>query len=61
MPIKGFEGIYEVSSLGRVKSLQRLDSRGNRVPELIMKQRESNCGYSRVFLTLKGKQKPFSL
>jgi hypothetical protein len=61
MPIKGFEGIYEVSSLGRVKSLPRLDSRGNRVPELIMKQRESNCGYSRVFLTLKGKQKPFSV
>lgn len=61
MPIKGFEGVYEVSSLGRVKSLQRLDSRGHCVPELIMKQRESNCGYFRVFLTLEGKQKPFSV
>lgn len=29
-PIPGYEGIYEVSSIGRVKSVERLDSRGRR-------------------------------
>lgn len=30
-PIKGYEGLYEVSSLGRVRSLDRLNSRGHSI------------------------------
>lgn len=36
-PVAGFEGVYEVSSTGRVRSLARRDSRGNRLPEKILK------------------------
>lgn len=50
MPIKGFEGVYEVSSLGRVKSLQRLDTRGNRIKECILKTKIEKLGYERVNL-----------
>lgn len=44
-PIKGYEGLYEVSNLGRVKSLSR-----QRVRETIMKP-EYNKGYLRVTLS----------
>lgn len=37
-PISGWEGIYEISNYGRVKSLERMTSTGNRgVPERIRK------------------------
>ena len=29
--IEGYEGLYQVSSLGRIKSLDRYDSRGNHI------------------------------
>lgn len=35
-PVSGFEGFYEVSSLGRIKSLKRIDCRGQPRPERIM-------------------------
>lgn len=44
-PIKGYEGLYEVSSLGRVRSLYRITSDGKRIKGRIIsssKQRYSN-------------------
>lgn len=52
--IEGYEGIYQISNFGRVKSLQRLQkykSRRSRVlPERIMKSRKDKLGYKRVGL-----------
>jgi len=50
--VKGFEGHYQISSFGRVKSLKR----GR---ELIMTNVESNLGYLRVKLLKDGKEYPF--
>ena len=58
-PIKGFEGIYEVSNLGRVKSLMRFSKKvihGNvfMTTECIMKTHMVNSGYMKVGLKLPG-------
>ena len=42
--IKGYEGLYQVSNLGRVKSLERYDSYNRKVDEKILKTKE-NLGY----------------
>lgn len=60
-PVLGFEGSYEVSSLGRVKTLSRTIVRSDGVsiplPEKIMKPRTHTNGYLVVSLWQKGKQK----
>jgi len=48
--IKGYEGYYQISSLGNVKSLRRTDIRGNRVPEKVIKPNLKNTGYIDVNL-----------
>ena len=54
-PIKDYEGLYEVSNLGRVKSLNY-----NRTgKEKILKNIECSNGYLMVFLTKFGKQKNY--
>ena len=35
--VKGYEGLYQVSNLGRVKSLARYDSKGRFLKERIKK------------------------
>lgn len=58
-PIKKFEGYYEVSNLGRVRSLDRkmiIKGNGGGYYEgirrgKILKQRDSNVGYLRVYLS----------
>ena len=59
--IKGYEGLYQVSSEGRVKSLERKIPHwcgGERVQkERILKQVETHNGYLRVGLRVDGKQK----
>ena len=51
--IKGYEGIYQVSNLGRVKSLKRL-----RVPkERFLKVNTDGNGYLKVNLSFNGKVK----
>lgn len=57
-PVVGFEGAYEVSSLGVIRSLERKDSRGSVVRPQIMKQYPICGGYLRVYLTKDGKQHP---
>lgn len=48
-PVVGYEGLYEVSSMGRVRRKQWL----------LMHPKEEKCGYRRVLLTKDGEQKPF--
>jgi len=58
-PIAGFEGLYEVSNLGQVKSLERLRiTKGGgitKVCERILKQTLNKFGYCKVTLTKAGK------
>lgn len=60
--IKGFEGLYQVSNLGNVKSLERKVwcSRGRgyykTIPEKIMKTYDNGYGYLFVYLTKDGEQ-----
>lgn len=62
-PIEGYEGIYEVSSYGRVKSLARIAERERDgysynvpVPERILTPRKSRKGYYQVRLSIGHRQ-----
>lgn len=55
--VKGYEGSYQVSNLGRVRSLDRLDSAGRRLSGKVRKIGLSGCGYLIVSLCLDGKHK----
>jgi hypothetical protein len=55
--IKGYEGLYQVSSYGRVKSLCRIDSNNHIVKEKYLKQKGGE--YPRVVLSKNGKIKQF--
>lgn len=62
--IEGYEGMYQVSNLGRVKSLSRRCSThwGTRlVPEKILKPQEKEFGYLCVNLHKDSKSKEFSI
>ena len=59
--IEGYEGLYEVSNFGNVKSLERqvlgrLSSYTRSVKERILKLKTSNYGYLEVSLRLKPKE-----
>ena len=56
-PVSGYEGIYEVSSLGRVRSLSRINSRGTPVRERILSQHAHSSGHMRVKLSIPGRQR----
>ena len=59
-PIEGYEGFYEVSNLGQVRSLDRVveDSRGERkLKGKLLKQLQKNAGYYGVGLWKEGKIK----
>lgn len=62
-PIKGYEGLYEVSNLGRVKSLKRIVKKwdGYRtIPERILNTiKKGKNGYLYVNLSKEGKHKTF--
>lgn len=59
-PIIGFEGLYEISDLGRVKSLSRyVKSKANskmKIPERILKTGKNSCGYALVVLMKNNKR-----
>jgi len=60
--IKDYEGLYQVSNLGRVKSLERVvkNKNGYRVVrERIIKTSNNNSGYETVSLVRKGKYKTY--
>ena len=47
--IKGYEGVYQVSNMGRVKRLNTCDSIGRMVEERVLKKSNNN-GYEMVRL-----------
>lgn len=49
-PVVGFEGSYEVSDYGRVRSLPRRASNGRRLGARILKSQATSYGYLCVFL-----------
>lgn len=53
-PIRGYEGCYEIGSLGRVKSLARIASNGHILPEKILKARYMTNGYLAAMLWKNG-------
>lgn len=60
--IKGFEELYQVSSMGRIKSLERKDCLGRTIRERILKPRTDRYGY--LFVDLcngSGKPKAFKV
>lgn len=54
--IEGYEGLYQISNQGRVKSLERIDENNHPIKERIMKPSMS-LGYLYVGLRKQGKQK----
>ena len=59
--IKDYEGIYQVSNLGRVKSLNRVTSIGRKLSGRELKQTKTRGGYFKVFLSKKSKVKQFDV
>lgn len=61
-PVEGYEGLYEISNLGRVKSLSRqkqLNKYVKTIDERIMKQSLNKRGYMYVRLTKNGVQRAY--
>jgi len=54
--IKGYEGMYQVSDSGRVRSLDRTDCEGNKRKGKMLKQ-QNGTGHLSVGLSLNGKKK----
>lgn len=59
--VKGWEGFYQVSSLGRFKGVERLDSRGYKQKERIMKGYDNGHGYIHVYGSKNGIVKTLKL
>lgn len=59
-PVVGYEGHYEVSDLGQVRSLDRLDARGWRISGRILRPATDSKGYLQIGLWLDG-QKSFKV
>lgn len=62
--VKGYEGLYQVSNLGRVKSLERQKSNGKglvKIDEKVLTQDITNWGYYRVALYKKGTRKYYKV
>ena len=57
--VVGYEGLYQVSDQGRVKSLERTDSWGRTVKERILKPGAKGKGYLFVRLCAGGKTRMF--
>jgi hypothetical protein len=53
-PLPEYEGSYEVSSLGRVRSLARIDSRGRRIRARLLSQWPHPTGHLYTKLSLNG-------
>lgn len=63
--IENYKGLYQVSNMGNIKSLERTvwnNSRGYRtVKERILKPRKNSCGYLQVNLCKDGKIKQYCI
>lgn len=54
--IEGYEGLYQVSNMGRVRSLDRKDAQGHHRKGILRKQRKDRDGYLHVTLGRDGKK-----
>lgn len=59
--IPNYKGYYKISNLGNVKSLERLDSRGYKRQEKMLKVGLTSSGYLSVNLSIDGKGKVFTI
>lgn len=62
--IKGYEGLYQVSNLGRVKSLDRLRKNNSKLvtlPQKYVNGTIAHNGYRRIVLSKEGKPKSYPL
>ena len=59
--IKGYEGHYQVSDFGRVKSVDRISPKGNRLAEKVMQTCFDPGGYIFVSLWKDGKKRNFKV
>ena len=63
--IIGYEGLYQVSSLGNIKSIARIvahQKKGNQFYSgRMLKSETSNCGYKRIQLCKSNLAKPYSI
>lgn len=59
--IKGYEGIYQASPVGVVRSLDRVDCRGNRLKGQLLKNCNNSDGYHSIALCNGGHQKTFAI
>lgn len=63
-PIKGYEGIYEISNIGRVKSLRRIVNNGYCdyfIEEKILKTSMNTDGYLKITLIKCKKRKTYKI
>ena len=59
--IKGYEGLYQISNLGRVRSVDRLDSANHRLKGRIKSTSIRPNGYENVILCKNSKSKGYSV
>lgn len=59
LPVVGYEGSYEVSSLGAVRSIDRIDNRGSRALGRRLRPDATASGHLRVTLSRDGKTRRF--
>ena len=52
--IEGYEGLYQVSKLGRVRSLDRVDLQGRRLKGKVLADRHNTRGYHMIALCRDG-------
>lgn len=57
--IKGYEGYYQISNLGNVKSLDRIDAIGRVVKGRLLKWKHNNRGYFTICLKKDGQARYF--
>lgn len=55
LPVKGYEGLYEVSNFGAIRSLQKIDALGRLKHEKSLKANKRKNGYLKVSLYKNGK------
>lgn len=60
-PVVGYEGLYEVSDLGRIRTVARTAVSGRKRKEIIRKPRISRGGYHRVALSRDDKEREFAV
>ena len=70
LPVSGFEGLYEVSNLGRVRSIERLAwsretsaraAYARKIRARVLKARAHRGGYKLVNLSRDGEQRSFTI